>query len=102
MKLTPFALAAVAVLGACSMMSPPPASNTPTIVTNMNPLRPGTGVVQSVSAAPTAPGASYSEPLQRLEIKMADGRMQYVDTPSREIAKGDRVQLSDDNVIRRL
>ena len=102
MKLTPFALAAVAVLGACSMMSPPPASTTPTIVTNMNPLRPGTGVVQSVTAAPTAPGASYSESLQRLEIKMADGRMQYVDTPSREIAKGDRVQLSGDNVIRRL
>jgi len=102
MKLTPFALAAVAVLGACSMMSPPPASTTPNIVTNMNPLRPGTGVVQSVTAAPVAPGAAYAEPFQRLEIKMADGRMQYVDTPSREIAKGDRVQLSEDNVIRRL
>lgn len=98
MKLTPFALAAVAVLGACSMMSPPPASTAPTIVTNMNPLRPGTGVVQSVTAAP----GTTAEPLQRLEIKMADGRMQYVDTPSREIAKGDRVQLSEDNVIRRL
>ena len=102
MKLTPFALAAVAVLGACSMMSPPPASTTPNIVTNMNPLRPGTGVVQSVTAAPVAPGAAYAEPFQRLEIKMADGRMQYVDTPSREIAKGDRVQLNEDNVIRRL
>jgi len=102
MKLTPFALAAVAVLGACSMMSPPPASTTPNIVTNMNPLRPGTGVVQSVTAAPVAPGAAYAEPFQRIEIKMADGRMQYVDTPSREIAKGDRVQLSEDNVIRRL
>ena len=102
MKLTPFALAAVAVLGACSMMSPPPASTTPNIVTNMNPLRPGTGVVQSVTAAPVAPGAAYAEPFQRIEIKMADGRMQYVDTPSREIAKGDRVQLNEDNVIRRL
>jgi hypothetical protein len=102
MKLTPFALAAVAVLGACSMMSPSPTSTTPNIVTNMNALRPGTGVVQSVTATPTAPGASTSEPLQRLEIKMSDGRMQYIDTPSREIAKGDRVQLSGDNVIRRL
>lgn len=104
MKLTPFALAAVAVLGACSMMSPPPASTTPNIVTNMNPLRPGTGVVQSVTPTPTmsTSTASTSGPLQRLEIKMADGRMQYVDTPSREIAKGDRVQLSGDNVISRL
>ena len=106
MKLTPFALAAVALLGACSMLSPPPGNTTPNIVTNVNTLRPGTGVVQAVMPTPgtpiTAGSGTSAEPLQRLEIKMSDGRMQYVDTPSREIAKGDRVQLSGDNVIRRL
>jgi hypothetical protein len=45
--------------------------------------------------------AGSSEPLQRLEIKMSDGRTQYVDTPSREIAKGDRVQLGQDGIIRK-
>jgi hypothetical protein len=100
MKLTLFALAAVAVLGACS--ATPPASNTPRVVTNDNPLRPGTGVVQSVTPTPTmVPSAGTSEPLRRLEIKMSDGRMQYIDTPSREIARGDRVQLSGD-VIQKL
>jgi hypothetical protein len=101
-KLTPFALAAIALLGACS--TTPPQSSTPNIVTNVHPLRPGTGVVQSVIPAPVMAGAgsSSSEPLRRLEIKMNDGRMQYVDTPSSEIAKGDRVQLTDDGIIRKL
>jgi hypothetical protein len=40
--------------------------------------------------------------MQRLEIKMSDGRVQYVDVPSREIAKGDRVQLSGDGLIRKV
>jgi hypothetical protein len=102
-KLTPFALAAAALLGACNTMSPPQ-SNTPNIVTNVNALRPGTGVVQSVIPAPVMAGAATgsSEPMQRLEIKMDNGRMQYVDTPSRDFAKGARVQLTDDNLIRRL
>jgi hypothetical protein len=105
MKTIPFALAAVAVLGACSMLSPPPGNTTPNIVTNVNTLRPGTGVVQTVTPTPgtsITAGSGSSEPLQRLEIKMSDGRLQYIDTPSREIAKGDRVQLSSDNVIRRI
>jgi hypothetical protein len=101
MKMIPLALAAVAALGACSV-TPPPGNTTPNIVTNVNTLRPGTGVVQTISPTPGVQSASASEPLQRLEIKMNDGRMQYVDTPAREIAKGDRVQLGSDNVIRKL
>jgi hypothetical protein len=103
MKLTPFALAAVAALSACNMMSPPPAS-APNIVTNVQPLRPGTGVVQSVTPAPMMAGAnlSASEPLQRLEIRMSDGRVQYIDTRSHEIAKGDRVQLGEDGIMRKV
>jgi hypothetical protein len=102
-KLSPFAVAAVALLGACS--STPPQPTTP-IATIVHPMRAGTGVVQSVMPAPVLTGATASagssEPLQRLEIKMSDGRVQYVDTKSGEIAKGDRVQLSEDGIIRKV
>ena len=103
-KLTPFAIAAVALLGACS--NNPPQPTTP-IATIVHPMRAGTGVVQSVMPAPVVSGAtassgSSSEPLQRLEIKMTDGRVQYVDTKSGELAKGDRVQLSEDGIIRKV
>ena len=100
-KLTPFALAAIALLAACNTT---PQSANPTIATIVHPLRAGTGVVQAVMPAPTmvSAGAGSSEPLQRLEIKMSDGRMQYVDTPSREIAKGDRIQLGADGIIRKV
>jgi hypothetical protein len=104
-KLTPFALAAIALLGACSTApSQPTAANINTIV---HPLRAGTGVVQAVMPAPmmAAAGgtaASSTEPMQRLEVKMSDGRVQYIDTPSREIAKGDRIQLGADGIIRKV
>jgi len=100
-KLTPFALAAIALLGACST-TPQPA--TPAIATIVHPLRAGTGVVQAVTPTPMMLSASAgsSEPLQRLEIKMSDGKMQYVDVRSREIAKGDRVQLGADGIIRKV
>ena len=94
-KFAPYAVAAIALLGACS--TTPPQPTTPKIVTNDNPLRPGTGTVQTVMPAPAVMG----EQLRRLEIKMQDGRMQYVDTPSAEINKGDRVQLSNDGFIRK-
>jgi len=100
-KLTPFALAAIALLAACST-APQPA--TPTIATIVHPLQAGTGVVQAVMPAPVmvSAGAGSSQPLQRLEIKMSDGKVQYVDTPSREIAKGDRIQLGADGIIRKV
>ena len=63
-------------------------------------------MVQAVTPAPmmAAAGATASspEPMQRLEIKMSDGRMQYVDTRSREIAKGDRIQIGEDGLIRKV
>ena len=103
-KLTPFALAAIAVLGACSST---PQSTAPNIATIVHPLRAGTGVVQAVMPAPVmvagaTASAGSSEPLQRLEIKMSDGKMQYVDVRSNEIAKGDRVQLGADGIIRKV
>lgn len=104
-KLTPFALAAIALLGACS--TTPPQATAPKISTIVHPLRAGSGVVQAVIPTPmmtAAAGATASspEPMQRLEIKMSDGKIQYVDTPSREIAKGDRVQLGADGIIRKV
>jgi hypothetical protein len=104
-KLTPFAVAAVALLGACSTTPPQPI--TPNIATIVHPMRPGTGVVQAVMPAPmmvagATASAGSSEPMQRLEIKMSDGRVQYVDTKSGELARGDRVQLSEDGIIRKV
>ena len=103
-KLTPFAIAAVALLGACS--ANPPQPTTPNIATIVHPMRAGSGVVQAVMPAPIMAGATASagssEPMQRLEIKMNDGRVQYVDTKSGELAKGDRVQLSEDGIIRKV
>lgn len=100
-KLTPFAFAAIALLGACS--TTPPQSTTPNIVTNVTPMRPGTGVVQAVMPQPVFAGAAAgsSEPMRRLEIKMSDGKVQYIDTKS-ELSKGDRVQLSEDGIIRKV
>ena len=102
-KLTLFALAAIALLGACNTT---PQSSTP-IATIVHPLRAGTGVVQAVMPAPVmvagaTASAGSSEPMQRLEIKMSDGKMQYVDVRSNEIAKGDRVQLGADGIIRKV
>ena len=103
-KLTPFAVAAVALLGACSTTPPQPI--TPNIATIVHPMRAGSGVVQAVMPAPIMAGATASAgssgPMQRLEIKMNDGRVQYVDTKSGELAKGDRVQLSEDGIIRKV
>ena len=101
-KLMPLAVvAAIATLGACS--TPPPAGGPPNIVTNVHPYKAGNGVVQSVSATPVMAGAgSSSEPLQRLEIKMDSGSIQYVDTPSREFTKGTRITLTEDKLIKRM
>jgi ABC-type uncharacterized transport system auxiliary subunit len=99
-KLTPFALAAVATLCACSMT--PPQTNRPTPITNAQPYAPGSGVVVKVFPTPAAPGAAAVQPTQRLEIKMDNGKVQYVDTTSNEFAKGTRVTLTEDRVISRM
>jgi hypothetical protein len=111
-----------AVFAGCS--SPGPAKPESTAIKPVeHPYRAGTGVVQAVtpapgpvaagpsttagSTAPPAPATSERIPaakesgLQRLRIRMDDGRMMYVDTPSRDIQPGTRVQLSDANEIRR-
>ena len=103
-RVTPFAIAAVAALAACST---PPQTGGPSkaanIVTNVQPYHAGNGVVQNVFPSPASAAAgSSAQPVQRLEIKMDNGKVQYVDTTSSEFTKGTRVSLSEDKIIRRM
>lgn len=78
-----------------------------------HPYRAGTGVVQAVTPAPGPiaagpqsygrnPNAAPTESgLQRLRIRMDDGRMLWVDTTSRDFQPGQRVQLSEASQIER-
>ena len=106
----PLAIVAVLAAGCSSRGGEKPATVSVTPIEQ--PYRAGTGVVQAVTPAPrvvaAGPGTSARSPaataeagLQRLRIRMDDGRMLYVDTPSREFAVGTRVLLSDANEIRR-
>jgi hypothetical protein len=103
-------LAIVAVLAAgCS--SPPAQPASVSVTPIEQPYRPGTGVVQAVTPAPgpitagpqaSARSAAASDSgMQRLRIRMDDGNMVYVDTPSKDFAPGQRVQLSAANEIRK-
>ena len=106
----PIAVLAVVFAG-CSSRGPEK-SETGSIKPMEHPYRAGTGVVQAVTPAPqpvaAGPQAGAKSPttatdsgLQRLRIRMDDGRMMYVDTPSRDFQPGTRVQLSDANEIRK-
>jgi hypothetical protein len=124
-------LAAVAVLAACAApeeprpVSPVVSSNAPVtsatgvpVVSSGPPvartvvvvpaavLRPGTGVVDTVSAVPTvgaaSAGASQPSGPSRLGIRMSDGSMQYVDYADRDISVGQRVELTSDGFIRKI
>lgn len=54
----------------------------------------GSGVVQSVAA-------STDTGLKRIGIRMDDGRILYVDTPSADFTVGTAVQLTDNQQINR-
>jgi hypothetical protein len=104
-KLLPCALAAVAVaLAGCQ--TPPPAGGPAQpgpLVTTTHPYYAGNGTVQNIYPAPTSAAAGSSgQSMQRLEIRMDNGLVQYVDTPSGEFAKGMRVTLTEDHIIRRM
>ena len=105
----PFAIVAVLAAGCSSRGGEKPATVTVTPIEQ--PYRPGTGVVQAVTPAPgpiaAAPqtsarsAAASDSGMQRLRIRMDDGNMVYVDTPSKDFAPGQRVQLSAANEIRK-
>ena len=112
MKRSLLALAAVSFAGlaGCAWMYTPPADTAGTQLQ----YRPGTGVVEAVNPAPMpftaaaggtpasagATGAA-AERLNRLTIRMDDGRRQYLDTDSSEFTRGTRVRLTDARLIER-
>jgi hypothetical protein len=105
----PLAIVAVVAAGCSSRGGENPATVTVTPIEQ--PYRPGTGVVQAVTPAPGAiaagpqtsarSAAASDSGMQRLRIRMDDGNMVYVDTPSKDFAPGQRVQLSAANQIQK-
>ena len=113
----PLSIAAVAVLAACGSRQPnpivvvPPATPVVTVpqgqsaapVVQAVQLRAGFGRIETMGSAPTASaGSTVASPMQRLGIRMDDGSMQYVDTPSQGLSIGDRVELTREGFIRRI
>jgi hypothetical protein len=85
------ALAFLILLAGCSSNPPPQTAIQPNVMA----YQPGSGVVQRVFPTPA------SANLQRLEVKMDNGAVQYVDTDSREFQRGMRIALSEDRQIRK-
>ena len=104
-KLAPFSfslLVAAAALAACS--TPPQQSAAsqpaPKVFGNVHPYAAGPGTVVAVMPSPNSAAAGGTvQPMQRLEIKMDNGTVQYVDTESKEFAKGTRIVLTQDKLI---
>jgi len=75
----------------------------PAIVQGIAAVRPGMGRIESMGPAPTASGGGTAAPaMHRLNVRMDDGSMQTVDTPSSGLSVGDRVELTRDGYIRRI
>jgi hypothetical protein len=113
----PIAVLAAALAAGCS--TPRTTPTAATLKPVQQPYFVGTGVVQDVKPAPaplatpatggqptTASTATATPPatsgMQRLTVRMDNGRMVWVDTPSTEFQRGTRVQLTEANEIRRL
>jgi hypothetical protein len=119
-KLLPISLslAVLALLAACGSRQPAPivvvppapvvtspqAGTAPAVVQNVPALRPGFGRIESMAPVATAAsaGGTASASMQRLNIRMDEGSMQVVDTPSTGLSIGDRVELTREGFIRRI
>ena len=100
-RLIALSVIAAAALGACSTGTPP--SQGPKVVSNVHPYTAGQGTVTAVMPSPpSAAACGTAQPMQRLEIKMDNGTVQYVDTASNEFTKGTRVVLTQDKLIRKM
>lgn len=109
----PLSILAAAVLSGCSSPGPSSQASQP-ITPQQVAYRSGSGVVQSVTPAPSAvnassggsaasrnPASTSESGLSRLAIKMDDGSMQYIDTTNRDFSAGTRVRLTQDRLIER-
>lgn len=102
----PVSILAALMLGACASSNRPAtgssAAATPQQMAQQTHYRAGTGVVQSAAPAPSLASAGGTTPggtMQRLGIRMDDGSMLYVDTPSTEFSAGTRVRLTENREI---
>jgi hypothetical protein len=87
-----------------TVVTQPPATATPApAVVQAVQLRPGMGRIESMGPAPSASaGGTAPSPMHRLNIRMDDGSMQMVDTPSSGLSVGDRIELTREGYIRRI
>ena len=91
--------------GSASAPAPAPVAATPAtpVASAVTPIRAGFGRIDSMGPAPSASGgATASTSMNRLRIKMDDGSMQVIDTPSTGLSNGDRVELTGEGYIRRI
>jgi len=123
----PASVVAVALLSACAHREPapivvvPPATPPAPIVTapqsapapsapsapvaaSAASIRPGFGRIESMSPVATAASSGSSAPsaMNRLNVRMEDGNLQLIDTPSAGLQVGDRVELTREGYIRRI
>ena len=120
----PVSVFAVALLGACASKQPapivvgPPSPPPSTVVTSPQAapapsapvaaaaasLRPGFGRIESMTPVPTTASTGSSAPsaMNRLNIRMDEGTLQLIDTPSAGLQVGDRVELTREGYIRRI
>lgn len=117
----PVSVFAVALLGACGSRQPAPVVVVPpsppsTVVTAPQAapsapvasaaasIRPGFGRIESMTPVATTASSGSSAPsaMNRLNIRMDEGTLQLVDTPSAGLQVGDRVELTREGYIRRI
>lgn len=114
----PVSVFAVALLGACGSRQPAPIVVVPpsppaAVVTSPQAapvaaaaasIRPGFGRIESMSPVATTASTGSSAPsaMNRLNIRMDEGTLQLVDTPSAGLQVGDRVELTREGYIRRI
>jgi hypothetical protein len=84
-----------------TVVTPPPAATSAPAVVHAVALRPGLGRIESMGPAPTASAGGTASAMHRLNVRMDDGTMQLVDTPSSGLSVGDRIELTREGFIRR-
>jgi len=114
----PVSVFAVALLGACGSRQPAPIVVVPpsppaAVVTSPQAapvaaaaasIRPGFVRIERMSPVATTASTGSSAPsaMNRLNIRMDEGTLQLVDTPSAGLQVGDRVELTREGYIRRI